>query len=41
MPLTPIKAPMDTNAPQAGMTSERNASDSANASAKTTGIAHI
>src|SRR5262249_52129546 len=38
-PLWPIKAPIATSAPQAGMRSEINASDSPNASPKTTGTA--
>ena len=39
MPLTPIKAPIATNAPQAGIKSEMNASDSPNASNNTIGEA--
>ena len=37
MPLTPISAPIATSAPQAGTSSERNASDSPNASTNTIG----
>jgi membrane protein DedA with SNARE-associated domain len=37
MPLAPIKAPIATSAPQAGISSEMKASDSPNASARTIG----
>ena len=40
MPLEPIKAPIATSAPQAGISSEMKASDSPNASANTIGGAH-
>jgi hypothetical protein len=39
MPLTPIKAPIATSAPQAGTSSEMKASDSLNASRRTIGAA--
>jgi hypothetical protein len=39
MPLTPISAPMPTNATVAGISSEMKASDSPNASANTIGSA--
>jgi hypothetical protein len=39
MPLTPISAPIATSAPHAGTSSEMKASDSPNASTRTTGAA--
>ena len=39
IPLTPIRAPIATSAPQAGTSNETKASDSANASSMTIGAA--
>ena len=39
MPLTPIRAPIATSAPQAGINSEMKASDSPKASTSTIGAA--